>query len=150
VIGAVAVFGPAQVAGRIALLALGRRASASRAGRAAFVAFPVSVAILILFPRSIAALFVFSLLYGAANGIITVVRGTAVPELLWRESYGAINGALTLPQNLARAAAPYGAAVIWRAAGNYDAVLYAILAGGIVAAIGFWYASRAGGAEARA
>jgi predicted MFS family arabinose efflux permease len=148
VIGAVAVFGPAQVAGRIALLALGRRATASLAGRAAFVAFPLSVAVLILFPRSIAALFVFSVLYGAANGIVTVVRGTAVPELLWRESYGAINGALTLPQNLARAAAPYGAAVIWRGTGSYDAVLYAILAGGIVAAIGFWYASREGGTAA--
>jgi hypothetical protein len=74
-----------------------------------------------------------------------VVRGTAVPELLWRESYGAINGALTLPQNLARAAAPYGAAVIWRAAGNYDAVLLAILGGGLVAAAGYWYACRRGG-----
>ena len=98
-IGAIATFGPAQVAGRIALLALGRHATASRAGRAAFVAFPTSVALSILFPHSIAALFAFSLVYGAANEIVTVVRGTAVPELLWRESYGAINGALTLPQN---------------------------------------------------
>jgi hypothetical protein len=144
IIGAVATFGPAQVAGRIALLALGRRATAARAGGIAFAIFPVAVTILLLFPASVAALFLFSAMYGAANGIITVVRGTAVPELLWRESYGAINGALTLPLNLARAAAPYGAAVIWRAAGSYDAVLIAIVGGGIVAAAGYWYACRGG------
>ena len=113
------------------------------------MAFPASVALLILFPHSIAALFAFSVVYGAANGIITVVRGTAVPELLWRESYGAINGALTLPQNLARAAAPFGAAVIWRASGSYDAVLLAIVTGGIVAAACFWYACRHGTREER-
>jgi len=144
IVGAVATFGPAQVAGRIALLALGRRATAARAGGIAFATFPVAVLILLLFPTSIAALFLFSVLYGAANGVITVVRGTAVPELLWRESYGAINGALTLPQNLARAAAPYGAAVIWRASGSYDAVLLVILAGGIVAAAAYGFACRHG------
>jgi hypothetical protein len=40
IIAAVAVFGPAQVAGRIVLLALGRRASAAISGRIAFADFP--------------------------------------------------------------------------------------------------------------
>lgn len=141
-LAAVACFGPAQVAGRIALLALGRHATAARSGRIAFAAYPVAVALLLVFPHSPAALFAFSLLYGAANGVVTVVRGTAVPELLWREGYGAVNGALTLPQNLARAAAPFCAALLWRAAGGYDAVLAAMLALGIAAAGAFWYASR--------
>ena len=142
IVGAIAVVGPAQVAGRIVLLALGRRFSAAAAGRIAFTVFPLSVALLIIFPRSEAGLFVFAVFYGAANGIITIVRGLIVPELLGREAYGAINGALSMPANLARAAAPFGAALLWTWAGGYGAVLWAVIAGGVLAAAGFWFAAR--------
>ncbi len=141
VVAAMTLFGPAQVAGRIVLLALGRRTSAAVAGRCAFLVFPGAVTILVLFPAATAAPFVFAILWGAANGILTIVRGTAVPELLWRESYGAINGALTLPANIARGLAPYGAALIWSMTGRYEAVLWTVLAVSAVAASGFWYAS---------
>ena len=125
IIAAVAMFGPAQVAGRIALLALGAGARAPRvAGRIAFAIFPVAVALLLLFPASLAALFAFSLVYGAANGVVTVVRGTAVPELLWREKLRRDQRRAAPCRRTWRArAAPYGAALIWRAAGNYNAVL---------------------------
>ena len=140
IVAAIATIGPAQVAGRIALLALGRRFSTPLAGRIAFLGLPCSVLLLAL-PASIIGLFAFAAIYGAANGIITIIRGTAVPDLLWREGYGAINGALTLPANVARAAAPFGAALVWSAAGSYDAVLWSILLGGVIAAIGFWLAA---------
>lgn len=143
-VAAIAVIGPAQVAGRVTLLAFRGRLSAARAGRIATLLFPSSVLILIAFPTSIAALFVFAAVYGCGNGIITIVRGTAVPELLWREGYGAINGALSLPANIAKAAAPFGAAAIWSVAGGYGAVLWSIFAGGALAALGFWYAARVG------
>src|SRR5216684_3037583 len=124
IVAAIATIGPAQVAGRIALLGL-----------------PCSALPLLALPTSIIGLFAFAAIYGAANGIITIIRGTAVPDLLWREGYGAINGALTLPANVARAAAPFGAALVWSAAGSYDAVLWSILLGGVIAAIGFWLAA---------
>jgi len=148
-LAAIAVFGPSQVAGRIVLLALRRHATAAFAGRCAFVAYPTAVAILLFLPSSTVALFAFSILFGAANGVLTIVRGIAVPELMWREGYGAINGALTLPVNIARGLAPYGAAVIWSAAGNYDAVLWSAIGCGIVATAGFWYASWPGAAKNR-
>jgi predicted MFS family arabinose efflux permease len=141
IVAAIATIGPAQVGGRVALLALGRRFSTPLAGRIAFLGLPCSVLLLLALPASIAGLFAFAAIYGAANGIITIIRGTAVPDLLWREGYGAINGALTLPANVARAAAPFGAALVWSAAGSYQAVLWSILAGGVLAAIGFWLAA---------
>jgi predicted MFS family arabinose efflux permease len=147
IVAAIAVIGPAQVLGRIVLMAFGRRFSAAVAGRIAFVAFPVSVLLLIALPGR-AGLFAFAAIYGAANGVITIVRGLAVPELLGREAYGAINGALTLPANVARAAAPFGAALLWTLAGGYGAVLWAVLAGGVIAALGFWYAAAHGEANA--
>jgi predicted MFS family arabinose efflux permease len=147
IVAAIAVIGPAQVLGRIVLMAFGRRFSAAVAGRIAFIAFPVSVLLLIALPGR-AGLFAFAAIYGAANGVITIVRGLAVPELLGREAYGAINGALTLPANVARAAAPFGAALLWTLAGGYGAVLWAVLAGGVIAALGFWYAAAHGEANA--
>jgi len=141
IVAAIATIGPAQVAGRIALLALGRRFSTPLAGRIAFLGLPCSALPLLALPTSIIGLFAFAAICGAANGIITIIRGTAVPDLLWREGYGAINGALTLPANVARAAAPFGAALVWSAAGSYDAVLWSILLGGVIAAIGFWLAA---------
>jgi MFS family permease len=143
IVAAMATIGPAQVLGRIGLFALGSRVSAALAGRIAFIAFPVSALLLILLPGT-TGIFAFAVLYGAANGVITIVRGTAVPELLGREAYGAINGALSLPANVARAAAPFGAALLWQASGGYGAVLWAVVAGGIVAAVGFWYAATKG------
>lgn len=144
IVAAIAVIGPAQVLGRIVLLALGRRFSAAIAGRIAFAVFPAAVVLLIALPGSEAGLFAFAALYGAANGVITIVRGLIVPELLGREAYGAINGALTLPANLARAAAPFGAALLWTASGGYGAVLWAVVAGGVIAVVGFWFAAARG------
>jgi len=145
IVGAFATVGPAQVAGRVALLALGRRLPTSLAGRIVVLVFPLSILLLILAPRSAAMLFVFAALYGAGNGVMTIIRGTAVPDFIGREGYGAINGALTLPANVAKAAAPFAAALIWGAAGGYGAVLWAILAGAAIAAAGFWYAAAAAG-----
>ena len=144
IVGAIATVGPAQVAGRVVLLALGRRFSTALAGRIAFLGLPCAVLLLLALPASTIGLFAFAAIYGAANGIITIMRGTAVPDLLWREGYGAINGALALPANVARAAAPFGAALIWSAAGSYQSVLWSIFAGGVIGALAFWLAAARG------
>jgi predicted MFS family arabinose efflux permease len=140
IIAALTVIGPAQVGGRLVIFAFSRKLPTALVGRITVVAFPISVMLLILFPRSVTALFAFSLIYGAANGIMTIIRGTSVPDLLWREHYGATNGALTFPTTIARALSPFGAALIWRALGGYDAVLWTVFTGGCVAVAGFWFA----------
>lgn len=141
IVAAIAIVGPSQVAARLLLFGARDRLTAAFAGRLATILFPLSVVLLILFPSSITAIFAFAACYGAANGTVTIVRGIAVPELMWREGYGAINGALTLPSNIARAIAPFGAALIWKAGGNYDAVLWSMFGAGCAAALAFWYAS---------
>lgn len=143
IVAAVAVVGPAQVAARLVLFAARGRLTTALTGRLATIMFPLSALLLIAFPASVIALFVFAACYGAANGTVTIVRGTAVPDFMWREGYGAINGALTLPANVARAVAPFIAALLWAAGGNYDVVLWSVFAAGCAAALAFWYASLA-------
>lgn len=142
IVTALAVIGPAQVAGRMVLLTIGRRLRTATIGRIVAMMFPASVVVLILLPHSLIALFVFAVLYGTANGVMTIVRGTAIPELLGREGLGAINGAISLPATASKAAAPLAAALIWAASGGYGAVLWTVVAGGFVAVLGFWFATR--------
>lgn len=47
------------------------------------------------------------MIHGMANGVMTIVRGLAVPEMLTREAYGALNGVLALPGTVAKALAPW-------------------------------------------
>jgi predicted MFS family arabinose efflux permease len=134
--------GPAQVAGRVLLLTVARRMEAAVAGIICMVLIPISILILIFFPGSFPMLVVFALIYGVANGIMTIVRGTAVPDLMWREGYGAINGVLAMSANIAQALSPFAAALLWEFSGGYSAVLWAVLASSIIAAVAFWLAVR--------
>jgi hypothetical protein len=40
---------------------------------------------------------VFAIIYGAANGVMTIVRGLAIPEMVTKRSYGELKGLLALP-----------------------------------------------------
>ncbi|HYH22680.1 MAG TPA: MFS transporter [Azospirillum sp.] len=141
VVGAIAVVGPAQVAGRVAVWLLADRRSIRAVGVVTVLGLPAALLLLLALPPGFAALAVFAVVYGAANGIMTIVRGLAVPEMLTPQAYGAINGALALPSIVAKAAAPLCAALLWETAGSYDAVLLAALAGSLVVAAAFWGAA---------
>ncbi|HEV7368452.1 MFS transporter [Arenibaculum sp.] len=141
VVGAIAVIGPAQVAGRIAISVLGGRLPIGRLGSVTVVGFPLAALLLLVSGSDLAMVYLFAALYGAANGIMTIVRGTAVPEMLTRDAYGAVNGAMGAPATAAKAAAPLAGALLWQASGSYDALVVCALAGASVAAACFWAAA---------
>lgn len=142
VVAGMAIIGPAQVAGRIAIWVLARRQSVKTIGRVVVVVFPLVLLLLLLAPAQFAFLALFAAIYGAANGIMTIVRGLALREMLTQQSYGALNGLLSVPATIAKALAPFGAAWLWAQSGGYDAVLIAgILCSALVAA-SFWMAGR--------
>lgn len=137
-VAAIAVFGPAQVFARIVVWLFAGRLSVRAIGMVNVLLFPVGLALLSLGGGSaFAALFV----YGAANGIMTIVRGLAVPEMLTREAYGALNGVLAAPIAVARALAPLAAAQLWALSGSYEGVLAAALIACGVLAAAFWFAA---------
>jgi predicted MFS family arabinose efflux permease len=140
-VAAIAFIGPAQVAGRVVVWWFARDRPVRAIGMATVAALPASVLALLALPSSFASTAVFALGYGAANGVLTIVRGLAVPEMVTKEAYGELNGILAVPGAIARALAPVAAAALWSAAGSYDAVLIAILAMAVVAAASFWTAA---------
>ncbi|MEQ1954934.1 MFS transporter [Mesorhizobium yinganensis] len=145
VVMVLSVIGPAQVAGRVLIHAFASEAPVRTLGSAIVVVFPLAVIGFAVAPPQVAVIAFVAAFYGAANGMITIVRGLAVPEMVTREAYGAVNGSLVAPMNLMQAGAPLAAAVLWQASGGYEAVLAAIFIGSLTLCVGFWFAAARGG-----
>jgi hypothetical protein len=90
-------------------------------------------------------LMAFALLYGAANGMMTIVRGVAIQELLWTQGYGALSGMLSLPSNIAKGLAPIAVAGAWGLTMAYGPVEQGFLFVALVAAVAYVMAGRYSG-----
>jgi MFS family permease len=135
-----AVVGPMQVAGRIAEYTVGARFRATQVAMLAFIFLPVALIVLRYAGVQWGLVLVFVALYGASNGVMTIARGIIPAEIFGRARYGAVNGALAAPVLASRALGPLVAAVIWSAAGGYDAVIWTLAAIGILSAVSFFLA----------
>ena len=134
---AAACIGPAQVAGRLALMMNEARVVNLRANQLAIGG--VLVASLLLFAAGAAPVLVFgvALMQGAGIGLISILRPVLVAEVLGRRGFGAISGAVAVAPILASAAAPSVGALVLQAWGQ--SAVYALLAilaaGGLAVAI---------------
>ncbi len=61
----------------------------------------------------------FVLLYGIGNGMLTIVKGTAMAQYVDSDQVGSLNGALGIPLALARAAAPLALGLLWTRESGY-------------------------------
>src|SRR5689334_1467518 len=137
VMAIIALIGPMQVVGRVLLMAAQKHITAIQLGALIYFAFPVSMTMLAMGISDVYGLILFAIIYGVANGLITILRGMAVPEFIGPEGYGVVSGALTMPTNIMRAAGPLLAALAWSQFGNYTPVLWGLAAIMLVAASGF-------------
>lgn len=137
ILGTMAVIGPAQVAARALWLVAGRQVHISVVGTVVTMFFPTSVIVLLAAGVSPLMLILFAVMYGAANGMMTILRGTIVQEVMWTEGFGTTSGLISLPSNLAKAIAPISAAAIWSIQQSYVPVEWTILALSLVPAVAF-------------
>ncbi len=138
---AIALIGPAQFVGRLLLLLLGKRATTAVMGSITVVMLPLSLLALLLVEGETVWLYVFVLLYGTGNGLMTIVRGASVVEFLGAAGFGAVNGALGLPATIARAAAPPLVALLWDWQGDYSLAIWLLAGLGLVSAVAYWLAA---------
>jgi MFS family permease len=129
--------GPAQVAGRLLYLLIGRGWHLRRLGQVVLAALPVAMTLFAL-GRSLAVLLAFALLFGAANGLVTIVRGGLVPVYFGRSHVGRIGGLMSGIGLLARASAPVVATALLLVLPGYREMLLVLAALGVVAVAAFW------------
>ncbi|WP_051150125.1 MFS transporter [Reyranella massiliensis] len=137
VMAIIALIGPMQVVGRVLLMVGQRHITTIQLGAGIYFAFPISMAMLAAGISDVYGLILFAIIYGVANGLVTILRGMAVPEFIGPEGYGVVSGALTMPTNIMRAAGPLLASLAWGAFGGYTPVLWGLAGIMLVAAAGF-------------
>ena len=147
VMAIIALIGPMQVVGRVLLMAGQRHITTIQLGALVYFAFPVAMAMLAMGVSDVYGLILFAVIYGLANGLVTILRGMSVPEFIGPEGYGVVSGALTMPTNIMRAVGPIAASLAWGAFGGYTPVLWGLAGIMLVAALGVaaaaWLSKRA-------
>ena len=110
---AAACIGPAQVAGRLVLLAAGARVTTGQATMASLGGTVLAGVLLWLAGAAPLLIFAFALAQGAGIGLTSILRPVLIAEILGRQGFGAISGAAAVAPILASAAAPsVGAALL--------------------------------------
>ena len=145
-----ASIGVIQVAGRALLYFFEQRFDVHRANRLIPCLIPLGLAALLLAGwaagwssavQTTAAL-LFVLLYGLGNGMLTIVKGTAMAQYVSRAHVASLNGALGLPMALARAVAPWLLGVLWSPARGYTLGIASLLAASLLAVAALWAAQK--------
>jgi hypothetical protein len=138
----VALHGPLQVAARAGLYVAGSRASMRWVGMGAMLLLPIALLWLAGAPAAFLWLLPFVFFWAVADGLLTIVRAAGTAEILGREGYGAVTGALTLIAVLPRTLGPITLALIWQADGGYGAVPWVLAGVGFLGAASFLLALR--------
>ena len=102
-----ALFGPAQVGARLIEFAFGRNLHPLWIARFALTTFLCAFLMLVLLGVSTATAAAFALMFGGANGLITITRGAVPLALFGASGYGRLMGRLAGPFLLVQAAAPF-------------------------------------------
>lgn len=141
---AAACIGPAQVAGRLALLMAGARVTTEQATLMALGAVVLAGGLLWAAGAAMPLIFGFAFLQGAGAGLLSILRPVLTAEVMGRRGFGVISGAIAVPAILASAAAPSVGAALLALGGTalvYAACLAMALAG---FAAGLWIVRRLG------
>jgi MFS family permease len=142
VIAIPASIGAIQVVGRLLLFFFEHRFDLHLANRLIPLLIPMALCALLVGASHPGAALLFVLLYGLGNGMITIVKGTAIAQYVDREHVAALNGALGMPSAVARAIAPLLLGLLWTREAGYRWGLALMLGASLVAALALWQAQR--------
>ena len=141
-----ASIGVFQVAGRLLMYFFEHHLDVHRANRLILLLLPLSLLVLLASPllsgwqREV--MLVFVLLWGMGNGMLTIVKGTAMALYVSQAHVASLNGALGLPLALSRAAAPLLLGLLWSPAGGYSTGIVTLLLGSLLGLGAFILAQR--------
>ena len=126
-----ASIGVIQVLGRLLLYFFEHHVDLHTANRLIPCLLPMALACLLAaaFFEGVQAgvVFLFVLLYGLGNGMLTIVKGTAMAQYVSHPHAASLNGALGVPLALARASAPLMLGLLWTPQVGYTHGLWLLL-----------------------
>jgi hypothetical protein len=98
--------GVAQFAGRVVEIVFGRNLRAITIGRIAIGILPPSLLLLVAGTGSVPLVVAFTLVMGASQGVITIVRGAVPLALFGAQGYGTVLGVIAMPVLVVGAVSP--------------------------------------------
>lgn len=107
-----ALFGPAQVLTRMADFASGGRLHPLWIARIAMGLMAVAFTLLVVAGISPGVATVFALMFGAANGVVTIARGALPLAMFGPVGYGRVVGRIARPAQICQAFAPFALAYV--------------------------------------
>lgn len=136
VVSAASLMGIAQVLARLAEMLLQRRFSAIAVAVPSVALLPAAFVAALALPASAATAALFVVLYGSANGLLTIVRGALPLAVFGSAGYAELLGRIAGPGFVAAAAAPVLFSALLEATGvRTGLLLLALLSLGALAAI---------------
>lgn len=107
-----ALFGPAQVMARLGDFTFARKTSPLWVARVAVVCMVTAFTALALAGISVVVAGLFCILFGAANGVMTIARGALPLAMFGPVGYGRVIGRIARPALLLQASAPFAVAAV--------------------------------------
>ncbi len=118
-----ALFGPSQVAARLCELFFGGNLHPLNLARAAVALILAGFGLLAIFGFALPAAIAFAILFGAANGLLTIARGAVPLALFGATGYGRVLGRIAKPFQVMQAVAPLALALVVERAGDPRALI---------------------------
>ena len=143
-----ASIGVLQVVGRLALYTTEHRLPVHAGNLWLPALIPLGFAVLLWGYGQVWWSLLFVLLFGVGNGLLTIVRATAMTEYVSRLHTGSLNGLLGFPTALARALAPWVLGLLWSSQSGYTWGLVCMCALGLVAVVCMWMAQKSSALKA--
>lgn len=119
----VALIGPMQVLGRFFVRRVAERIGTLATTLMAFTGISVSVFILLIAGANHAVMALFACLFGAAYGLVSILKPILTAETLGKNAFGAVSGSLALPFLVCFALSPVLGAELWAINERYTLAL---------------------------
>jgi hypothetical protein len=135
-----ALIGVLQVVGRLGLFSLESQLNVHHTNRWMPCLIPLGFLALLVGQAEIVWALTFVALYGLGNGMLTIIKGTAVAQYISHEHTGTLNGTLGVPLALARAASPLLMGMMWSTTVGYQHGLWLMTGLSAIGIAALWWA----------
>ena len=128
-----ASIGVMQVIGRLVLFVFEGRIDPKKLDLIIPLLMPLSLLLLLVGGGSTGAALAFAACFGVGNGLITIVKATAIAAYVSRDRVAVLSGLQTLPGAIARACGPIMLAALWTFSSSYTVGLWLLMLASVVA-----------------